>query len=414
MMDDALWFEDIINWECSYTFLSLDVLGYPLLLLTNFVNSWVSTNAYVAFSDLDLILLNTWYASNGSRIFWNVYILDIYVTAHTFLTNLHMLFFADYWNWATLFIYYAPELVLAFVDYTLLINSTFSAWTAASVYDLFYDNVFINSAEYNEYLFLFIIYIFFFILLLSYARLSKIKNITNMYIVRFFFFIQSVAHEMRLQGDAAIQIFFLVFFYWTMALLTFDDDYEENLEGIDSSLFLFFSLAIAFFVIRYSIHIFAFLEASVVEGKAVAFVAKQFFRDFLNMFTLMLRFFILLFRLNVYDTLDDFYDSYYIFLGDFDEDEYTDLFFLNMFTSWIYSTDANDDRLFTLEHVNDLVFDLYTLGTILVWKLFLFLLVILEELARVSLALYITYLIIFEIHAVNVSYGEDTFVHSFK
>ena len=198
----------------------------------------------------------------------------------------------------------------------------------------------------------------------------------------------------------------MAFCYWGVALMAFDDDYEEVLEGIDTAFFIFFSAAIGFFLLRYSIHIFAFLEASVSEGRAASFVAKQFFRDFLNMFTLMLRFFILLFRLNVYDTLDDFYDSYYVFLGDFDEDEYTDFFMYNIFSSFIYSLDANDDRLFSLEHINDLVFDLYTLAAITLWKIFLFLLVIVEELARVSLALYMTYLIMFEIHATNVSYNE--------
>lgn len=35
---------------------------------------------------------------------------------------------------------------------------------------------------------------------------------------------------------------------------------------------------------------------------------------------------------------------------------------------------------------------------------------ILEEIARVSLALYVTYLLIFEINAVNRSYVEDMFL----
>jgi len=35
---------------------------------------------------------------------------------------------------------------------------------------------------------------------------------------------------------------------------------------------------------------------------------------------------------------------------------------------------------------------------------------ILEEIARVSLALYVTYLLIFEINAVNRSYAEDSYI----
>jgi hypothetical protein len=107
-----------------------------------------------------------------------------------------------------------------------------------------------------------------------------------------------------------------------MLIATFDDDQEELIETFDTGFFYFFCLLIFFLLYKYSIHYFAFLEASVVEGRSVSYISKQFFRDFINTFALFLRFFILLFRLNVYDTLDDFYDSYYIFVGDFDDDEY--------------------------------------------------------------------------------------------
>jgi hypothetical protein len=113
-----------------------------------------------------------------------------------------------------------------------------------------------------------------------------------------------------------------------MLIATFDDDQEELIETFDVGCFYFFIILIFFLFFKYSQHYFAFLEASVTEGRAVSFITKQFFRDFINTFALFLRFFILLFRLNVYDTLDDFYDSYYIYIGDFDDDEYySELFF---------------------------------------------------------------------------------------
>ena len=113
-----------------------------------------------------------------------------------------------------------------------------------------------------------------------------------------------------------------------MLIATFDDDQEELIEIFDTGLFFFFCLLILFLLFKYSLHYFAFLESSIAEGKSVNYVTKQFFRDFINTFALLLRFFILLFRLNVYDTLDDFYDSYYIYSGDFDDDEhFFDMFF---------------------------------------------------------------------------------------
>jgi hypothetical protein len=42
----------------------------------------------------------------------------------------------------------------------------------------------------------------------------------------------------------------------------------------------------------------------------------------------------------------------------------------------------------------------------------MFLLVIMEILLRISLALYVCYLITFDVHAVNNSYLEDTYIQS--
>jgi hypothetical protein len=57
----------------------------------------------------------------------------------------------------------------------------------------------------------------------------------------------------------------------------------------------------------------------------------------------------------------------------------------------------------------DLAGDLFALYFIVWGKFALFLFFIIEEVLRMVLALYITYLIIFEVHAVNRSYVEDTY-----
>lgn len=80
------------------------------------------------------------------------------------------------------------------------------------------------------------------------------------------------------------------------------------------------------------------------EGFSTSYIAKQFVRDVSNTFALFLRFFLLLFRLNIYDGLDDFLDSYYIFFIDFDEDSYYDeLFFI---TDFFFITDNREDIIF--------------------------------------------------------------------
>jgi hypothetical protein len=80
---------------------------------------------------------------------------------------------------------------------------------------------------------------------------------------------------------------------------------------------------------------------------------------------LFLRFFILLFRLNVYDNLDDFYDSYYIFVGDFDDDEYVVELLFSFQTLLFYDYDANDDGLLMMEEEPDLLEDLFYLYFVL-------------------------------------------------
>jgi hypothetical protein len=54
--------------------------------------------------------------------------------------------------------------------------------------------------------------------------------------------------------------------------------------------------------------------------------------------------------------------------------------------------------------------DFFTVYFIVWGKFTYFWMFILEEIARVSLALYVTYLLIFEINAVNRSYAEDNYI----
>jgi len=168
-------------------------------------------------------------------------------------------------------------------------------------------------------------------------------------------------------------------------------------------------MVVLYLIYKHSIHYFAFLEASVSEGRSVNFVTVQFVKDFLATFSLMLRFYILLFRMNVYDTLEDFFDSYYIFIGDFDDDEYLNELFLSIHGTILFTLDNHDDRSFLFEDENDFSGDLFYTYYVIWGKFFYFLIYMLEEGARLGLALYITFLIIFEVHAANCSYKEDTF-----
>jgi hypothetical protein len=79
----------------------------------------------------------------------------------------------------------------------------------------------------------------------------------------------------------------------------------------------------------------------------------------------VLRFVVLIGRLNIYDSVDDILDSYYIFMTDFEEEEYFSDAFFSIFSVLSFDTDVNDDRSFLFEDEMDLSFDLFTLYFIL-------------------------------------------------
>jgi hypothetical protein len=131
----------------------------------------------------------------------------------------------------------------------------------------------------------------------------------------------------------------------------------------------------------------------------------------LNLFGFSLRFVLLMLRLNIYDGVDDILDSYYIVFVDFDEDEYFLETLPNASSFSFFDTDVHDDRSFLLEDESDLTVDLYTIYAVIWGKYVLYLFFILEEFARVGLALFVTYILMFEINAVNRSRNEDNYLN---
>jgi hypothetical protein len=63
----------------------------------------------------------------------------------------------------------------------------------------------------------------------------------------------------------------------------------------------------------------------------------------------------------MYDFLDDVLDSYYIFVCDFDDDEYFTELNFNLLSLLFFDNDNNDDRSVFLEDEVDLALDLPSL-----------------------------------------------------
>lgn len=131
------------------------------------------------------------------------------------------------------------------------------------------------------------------------------------------------------------------------------------IEFVDTMYFTFFLLLTAYFVLRHSVHFFSFLEASVSEGRSNRFIMDQFKGDALALFSFSMRFYMTVIRVNIYDTVEDFLDTYYIFVGDFDDDEYLAELFFSLHGTIFFTMDNNDDRSFLLEDESSFSYDLY-------------------------------------------------------
>jgi hypothetical protein len=143
-----------------------------------------------------------------------------------------------------------------------------------------------------------------------------------------------------------------------MMTATFDDDQEELAEFFYSMCFYFFIFTLVYYFYKYSFHYFSFLEAAKGNTKAIM-PFTQFLFDALNITAFVLRFLVLMARLNIYDGVDDVLDSYYIFMADFEEEEYFYDSFFSFFPVLVFDTDLNDDRSFLFEDEPDVTSDLF-------------------------------------------------------
>lgn len=411
--NDSLWLEDALNWEEAFDVALTDFTIYNFLTTPFFFNSQFFLDSFVKLSFLDIVFLLESNKNTFTKELYDLFIWDVATSFSNKFLPLQFLFYTDYQDFIVVLMYYSPELILVLNDYinTYWVNSTLS-YTPSAVYDLFHDSINSSISEFVEYIILFFMFVWAIVIFINLFHLLKWNNPLEIYFTRFLSYLYSISRESRVQFESMLQTFFFFIFYWSMLIATFDDDQEELIEIFDTGFFYFFCLLITFLLYKYSIHYFAFLEASVAEGRSVSYITKQFFRDFINTFALLLRFFILLFRLNVYDTLDDFYDSYYIFVGDFDDDEYFNEMFFSMYGVLFFDPDANDDGAFSFEDENEFFLDLFYIYFLCWAKFFTFIFFILEEILRLSLGFYICYLIIFEVHSVNCTYVEDNYIQN--
>jgi len=375
-----------------------------------FVNTHFFLDFYSKTSFLDTMLTLEALNKFTTQKFLNIFFWDLMGFIYTNFFPLQLLFFTDYQDFLMLIFQNSPELSLVLVDYIVLNWLNFTIRTSpSSVFDTFQDSLNSTLSEFIEYFVAFFVFFLALSLFIGSFRILKWNNSVETYLVRTHSYLFTASRETRLQLEATFKVLFFFVLYFAMMIATFDDDQEELLEFFHGSSFYAFLLVFIYFLYRYSIHYFSFLQASSGDARIIG-LFSQFLQDMANTFALMLRFGVLMLRLNIYDFLDDVLDSYYIFVCDFDDDEYFSELFFSIFSIMFFDTDNNDDRSFFLEDEMDFSVDLFSLYFIVWSKFSLFFLFALDEIARVLLAYYVVYLIIFEIQAVNRTYVEDQYL----
>jgi hypothetical protein len=311
-------------------------------------------------SFIDVMFISENDTFNSTRELFDFVMWDSLSLINTNFFFSQSLYYTDYQDFFVLIVFHSPELVLAFNDYIV------SYWLNASLvslpssaFDIFSDSVNSTMDELLKYMFLFIMFVWVFVFVTGDTRVQSLFKVLNPTLIRLESYFFSWSRDTRMQFEAAVTLFFLLFLYGTMMIVTFDDDQEEFLEYFEQLLFTAVFYVFFYYVIRVGVHFFSFLESSVSEGRTFSFVLSQFRRDAVNTFAFIMRLFTLMVRFFIYETNDDILDSYYIFIGDFDDDEYFNELFFSVYPILFFDSDNNDDRSFFFEDETDFSADLF-------------------------------------------------------
>lgn len=405
------WVVDSLNQEYTDLLFINNQSIISFIINSSFVNQHFTIDPLTKLSYLDTMLINSnLNYHNNVQGLYTAFSEDLILQTSVYFLPLSSLLQSEYQDSISTVLLVAPELSNMLNDFIYVyITPSVFMYSPSAVFDSYLSNWSFHTGLSMTYIIFFYLYVWLLVYSLLINTVLSWSIPANFQFIRFYYYIYSMSKEIRIQLEVVFQTIVFFAIYWITTLMTFDDNQEEVIEFVDGSFFYFFILITLYICFKYSIHYFAFLEASVAEGRSVGFIAKQVFKDFLNTLSLFLRFYILLLRVNVYDTLDDFLDSYYIFVGDFDEDEYLNEIFISLYGSLLFLSENDYDTSFLLEDEHDFFNDLFYLYFVIWGKLFYFTFFMLEEAARLSLAFYVCYLIIFEVHSVNCSYKEDNF-----
>lgn len=430
--NDALWVDDTLSWDYATGLLFSSLNLYTFFTSSFFVQCYHVYDWQVKQTILDVIHLNLHvsnfsidaamnlfkptgkdHAELRSEFIWKQFVLDLVMLLDVSNIFFKSIYYSDYQDQFVMFLHHSPELIIAVLDFIDLdLNDANINSKPHVVFDMFNDTLHNTLSEFVDSFVTAYIATWGLVIFIYQFSTLKITHPLDAPMVRFQNYLYAVHKEFRVQFEVAIMVFFFAIMYVSMMISMFDDSDEEMTECFNKTFFYMFLFTLAILVWSHSIHLFSFLEASIREGKSSMVVFKQFGKDMFNIITLVSRFLTLVLRLNIYDTMDDIHDSYYIFFEDFGDDEYYAETLFSRLGFSFFDIDVKDDRSIFLENTLDLSLDLYSFYYIAWSKFALFLLFAVDEVVRVILASYIIFLIIFEVHAVNRSYTEDNYINT--
>lgn len=236
-------------------------------------------------------------------------------------------------------------------------------------------------------------------------RLSVIWYFGIIIFIKLLFITFFITNILRVSKKIYIIFYFFILSY-VLNLFLYNEVNIELISITSLNILLVFALLIFYFFYKYNLFFLIFLELSITSGKSIIYVLKQYCRDILNMLAYLLRIFLLFIRLNIYDGLDDFFDSYYIFIGDFNSYDYLEFIYLFNFNLIPSVYDNIYDKSILNYEETEIYLNLFYLYSMIVLKFFIFLLLLLEGIFRLLLASYIFILVILEINNFNVIFIE--------
>ena len=218
-------------------------------------------------------------------------------------------------------------------------------------------------------------------------------------ILHYFYF---MSRELKALAHTTI----LIATYKVLTSITFINYLGVSTAAVDIYFFYTFIILILYLFWGYVSNYRAFLSSIVFYGRSFSYKIRWVLNDLKNLFVLLWRFYIFLFLLNVCDSLDDFWDSYFIFSA---EPEY-DVFLFDRYADFDNFSDFDLLILEKFKSENSKDYGIMLLFTkkwmeLYFWYDFCFfctcLFTIVEETLPVGLMFYTTYLFIFEIHTIQ-------------